>query len=407
MRKFDKTSRYYISTPGIILNSVLIVLFFAMAICLYIFPSKILSQEVINYYSETIFPIIALPFNSFSGFFMQSITELFAVVGSGALLIYVIYFVIKSIVVAVRRGGRSFCKYFLTRIRILASLTLIGVILFQLMIGLNYSRTPMSVRLKLDGVSFNGEGYSCEQYMEALDWAYFEMLSARSELGEDYNGVAHMCTSFDMAVYDANSIILGMDDYFYLGLSPTYVRVKPVMLSYLWSYTGITGFYCAFLGESNINVDYMDILHFPVTLCHEIIHAKGYSREYDANTAAVIACIESSRPDFRYAGYYYIFMNLYGITKEYAEHEGVSIPDYFSYPDFDMVRADIRASAKYDETLDWNELTNFINSFSEDVNDAYLKSNKQDGGTETYQVPPNLYVDFYYTYVPGAGNVSN
>lgn len=399
MKRVDKSGKYYISNKGIIVNSVLIVVFALVAVLIYILPSKLLSRDAIDYYSEHIFPKVALPFNAFSNFFMQSLTETFAVIGSIMLLILIIIFIVQAIIYLVKGGARGFFRYFLTRIRIVMTIALIASIIFQLMIGLNYNRTPVAARLKLDG-----KGYTCDQYLVVLDWAYNEMIAARRELGTDYNGVAHMSTGFEQTVYDANAIIMGMDDYYELGLSPTYVRAKPVALSYFWSYTYISGFYDAMLGEANLNVDYMDVLYFPVTVCHEIIHAKGYSREYDANTAAVLTCVESSRADFRYAGFYYIFMNLYGVTRDYAIHEGIEFPDYTSRPEFQFVMKDISASNMYDESLKNNPFTKFIEDLSEDVNDTYLKSNGQKGGTDTYEVPSNIYVDFYYKYILEAAN---
>lgn len=402
MKRVEKSEKYYISNKGIIINSVLIVVFAALAFIIYYFPAKILSRETIDYYSEFIFPKVALPFNAVSNFFMQSLTEIFAVIGSIMLFILIIIFIVQTIISAVRGGGRGFCRYFLVRIRVVMTIVLIASIIFQLMIGLNYNRTPVATRLKL-----NGEGYTCDQYLTVLDWAYYEMMAARRHLGTDYNGVAHLDSNYEMAVYDANAIIMGMDDYFDLGLSPTYVRAKPVALSYFWSYTYITGFYDAMLGEANLNTDYMDVLDFPVTLCHEIYHAKGYSREYDANTAAVLTCIESSRADFRYAGYYYIFMNLYGVTREYALQEGIEFPDYISRPEFQMVQKDMTASLMYAESLENNPFTKMIEEMSEDVNDTYLKSNGQEGGTETYKVPSNIYVDFYFKYIAEASDAES
>ena len=34
-----------------------------------------------------------------------------------------------------------------------------------------------------------------------------------------------------------------------------------------------------------------------------------------------------------------------------------------------------------------------------DMNNAFLEANGQEGGTETYTVPDNVYVDFYTAYV--------
>lgn len=399
MKRIDKEGENTIGIKSIIINSVLILLLATLSIMAYFMPASYLNYTRAEYYARHIFPYISFPLNSLSNFFMQSLTEMFAVLGGLILIVLLIVFIINCIKKTMNYGVRGLLKYALKRIRIVLSLVLIGVIIFQLMIGINYNRIPVAAQLGLDGKDFE-----CEAYLETLNWAYREMIAARKELGVDYNGVAHMSTSYEQTVYDANAIILGVDDYFDMGLTQTYVRAKPVMLSYLWTYTGIVGFYDALLGEANINVDYMDILDFPVTVCHEIIHVKGYSREYDANTLAIISCIESNRADFRYAGFFYIFSNLYSVTLQYAEHEGLEVPRYTEMEDFDMVRADIEASNMYYDALEDNWITDFIETFSNDVNDTYLESNNQQGGVETYHVPTNIYVDFYYTYVLGANN---
>lgn len=399
MKRCEKNTFEKLTPKGIIMDCVFIVVFAALAIVLYFLPGRLIPQSAVDYYAEHIFPFVAFPINNVTNIFMQSLTEFFAVAGILTIFIIILVVLYRLINAVVTRGVRRFIRRLLKVSKVLSVIALTGVIIFQLMIGLNYNRTPVVSKLGL-----TGQEHDYKEYLMTLDWAYRGMIEARSQLGVDYNGVAHMSTGFEETAYDANAIILGLDDYFGLDLSPNYVRTKPVMLSYLWSYTGIVGFYDAFLGEANINVDYMDILDFPVTVCHEIIHAKGYSREYDANTAAVIACIESPRADFRYAGFYYIFRTLYGTVRDFAIHEGEAIPDYVSNSEFDMVRADIEASYMYEESLDWNALTEFINSFSEDVNNTYLQSNGQDGGTETYHVAPNVYVNFYCTYVMEGSN---
>jgi hypothetical protein len=79
-------------------------------------------------------------------------------------------------------------------------------------------------------------------------------------------------------------------------LSGPDLNAKPVALSHLWSYTGITE--CIpFFGEANVNVD-VPASQLPITICHEISHTRGIAREQDANLAGFLACLNSSRIDF-------------------------------------------------------------------------------------------------------------
>lgn len=211
-----------------------------------------------------------------------------------------------------------------------------------------------------------------------------------------------MSTNFDAIVYDANGIVNAVSNHYDLGMSDNYIRAKAVSLSRLWTYTWIAGAYDPFLCEANINTDYLDILDFPVTVCHELCHAKGYASETDANTIAVLSCINSPRADFRYAGYYYIFNMLYSIVSGYSQAEGVEMMNYLELSDMDMVRRDEIASTRYYESLNKGPIADFIALFSEEVNNAFLESNGQDGGTKTYRVPQNVFVEYYFRYIVDA-----
>lgn len=67
------------------------------------------------------------------------------------------------------------------------------------------------------------------------------------------------------------------------------------------SYLDISGIYCPFTFEANVNVHMNDVL-IPVTMCHELSHLSGYMREDEANFIAFLACLQSDDPEFRYSG---------------------------------------------------------------------------------------------------------
>ena len=388
----DNSDKIPVKTHIIRLGILLLLLMILGAV--YYLPQILIGPGLADMYCRKVFPVVAFLPNSFNTFFLFSLTENIVVCGSVILLVLLIRRIVILIKTLVRRGLNSFMS---SSYKILRNILIVAVcmmLVFQMMHGVNYRRPSIPQVMGLTRAE-----HTYEEYAMALKWAYDGMLSARRQLGEDYNGVAHMTTTFEEAVYDANALMNTVSQEYDYGMSGNYIRAKGVSLSHYWSYTGISGVYDMFLGEANLNTDYLDILYFPVTLCHEITHAKGYARESDANTAAVLACIRSPRADFRYAGYYAIFTDLYNKTASYAKEEGKAMPISLGEPGFEAVVRDIEASHAYDMSLEDNPFTRFVESFSESANNTFLEANGQTGGTQTYIIPTSIYVDYFCIYV--------
>ena len=375
-------------------RTILLMLLIVLIPVSYVLPQMLIRGEAAEFYSRNVFPWVSMLAAAVNGMFLFSLTEMFVVVGSVTLAVLIVMFLIKCIKLMCTRDTRSLIHYVYVVLRNVAIIGIAAALCFELMHGLNYNR--MSVRKSM---TLYSDTRPYEDYAETLLWAYSGMVNARSSLGEDYYGVAHMNSAFEVTVYDANVAVSSVGQHFDLGISPNYIRAKAVWLSRLWGYTDIVGVYDPFLGESNINTDYIDVLHFPVTVCHEITHARGYASETDANTIAILSCINSPRADFRYAGYYYIFMHLWNTVSDYADYEGVAMTDYFSRSDFKPVMRDINAYNEYRESFNTGPIADLISRFSEDVNNAFLESNGQEGGTDTYVVPQDAYVEYYCRYV--------
>ena len=394
MRRSLKDNSDKISIKAACIRCGIVVLLAAVLGAVYYLPQILIAPGIADIYCRKIFPNIAFLPNSFNMYFVFSLTENIVVAGGLILAVLVIRKIVLLIKKLIKKGFVPFANDMYKVIRNILIVAVCMMMVFQMMHGVNYRRPSIP---QIMGLTRKEHTY--EEYAMALKWAYEGMISARMQLGEDYNGVAHMSTSLEQAVYDANGLINTVSKEYDYGMSPNYIRAKGVSLSHYWSYTGITGVYDMFLGEANVNTDYLDILYFPVTLCHEIIHAKGYARESDANTAAVLACIRSPRADFRYAGYYAIFIDLYNKTSSYAEEEGKNMPVSLSDPAFKAVIRDINASRDYDASLADNPFPRFVERFSESANNTFLEANGQEGGTQTYVIPTSIYVDYFCIYV--------
>ena len=355
-----------------------------------IFP-QIMPVSWAEYYHDFMYGYISFVPAAIASMFHFSLTELIVVAGGILLIIGFIAFIVIFILKAAR-GGLG--RFLLGVIKPVISVVLVAVIFFDLMMGIGYRRKTVASYLDLK----RGD-YSYEEYVEVLNWAYRGMVSSRAKIGQDWRGVGHTSRSFESNVRYANSLIDTVAGKYNLSLSINFIRSKPVAASHIWSTTGIVGMYDPILVEANINTDYMDVTSFPMTVCHEICHAKGIAREGDCNLLASLACIHSKDPEFMYAGYYYIFMNLYPVVQDYAKHVGAKPLDYLSFGDMAPVLKDIKASNAYWKSIHDTELAKFIHDLGTSVNNMYLKSNGQQGGVETYHVPDNVYVNFYMTYI--------
>lgn len=363
------------------------------------FCNSFTPRSVADYYCTNIFPYVSIPAQTFNMFFQYSLTENLVVCGTVLLVIGIIAWLVVLIRKCLSKGAGTFLYKSFRNLMIIG---LVLAIIYQAMHGINCRRTRITQDL-----NFVTDELTFDDYCDALKWAYTGMIEARSHLGEDYNGVAHMQENFENSAMYACSLLDAFSDKYDLPLSRNYVRAKPVSLSHYWSYTHIVGVYDCFLGEANINTGYMGVNEFPITVCHELCHAKGYASETDCNIIAALACCSSTRADFRYAGYYEIFWNLYFVSESIAKKTDQVVPQYRATSEMMPVYRDANASNMYWDRIDEEveeirkKLGIDIAEASNNANDAFLKSNGENG-VETYQVPDSVYVRFYLTHVKGA-----
>ena len=383
MKRYYKNSpvlKYFIWIPvSLILTAVFMII------------PYLLPAGAADYYGAVIFPKIAVMANVFNSCFQMSLTENLVVLAG----VFAVPALIIFIAVMIKRllGKGSAIRFLLKVVSVVLIIAAFLTLVFQLMHGINYRRTPVSKRLNIATGT-----YTIDDYREALQWAYLNMIEARSKLGEDYNGVAHMSMSFEVAAGYANNLVDAFGEEYDLGLSSNFVRGKPVSLSKYWSLTHIVGMYDPFLGEANINTGYMDITSFCMTICHELSHAKGYASETDCNIIGALACIRANKPEFRYAGFFYIFWSLFDVVYKDVVHNGNKMPQYINAVQMAPVYRDMKASRDYWKKIDDMFFAKEISSVSESANDTFLKVNGN-GGVSSYKVPGNVYLNYYLKYV--------
>jgi hypothetical protein len=239
---------------------------------------------------------------------------------------------------------------------------------FLVVWGLNYERLPYATSAGLDTRPASADELAalCRDLTD-------EANRAREGVAEDREGVVRLTDGPAGALARTPAGFQALDQISG-GFTSRCARPKPVVASVLMSYLGISGIYFPFTGEPNVNVSVPDP-ELPFTASHELAHQRGYAREDEANYLASLACRAHPDRDFRYSGAL--------LATLYASSALGSV-------DRDAV-AEIRVLRSPGVSRDVEALAAWLRRFSgpimdaaHDVNNAYLRSQGQRGGTLSY-----------------------
>lgn len=156
-------------------------------------------------------------------------------------------------------------------------------------------------------------------------------------------------------------------------------RAKRIVNKTIMSEMHIVGVTFAPFGEVNVNGNENN-LYLPHTLAHEMAHAKGVMREYQADIVASYVLISSDDDYLRYGAL--------------AQCLGSALSIVSSYPDSNEAYAELKSKIN---TGIYKEISNYhafyakyshLDEFGEWFNDLYLKLQKQEEGTGSYVKPP-------------------
>ncbi|MBE5730674.1 MAG: DUF3810 domain-containing protein [Clostridiales bacterium] len=165
-------------------------------------------------------------------------------------------------------------------------------------------------------------------------------------------------------------------DYF-LDYTP---KAKAIVSKNIMSHMHITGVFFAPFGEANIN-PLTPACSMPVTVAHELAHAKGVMREDEANLVAYWVTVTSDNPYLRYSGYRACYSYMFNIVS------------YFDSDKANELYASIDECIKKEWTLSaefWSQYT-LLHDITDWFNDLYLKLQGQKEGTGSYNesvIPP-------------------
>lgn len=168
---------------------------------------------------------------------------------------------------------------------------------------------------------------------------------------------------------------------------PTDTGVKALLSSPLLAKTGTTGMFLCLTGESGVSTHTYPV-SLPFTMCHEISHRMAIAREDEANFAAFLACCESDRAEFQYAGYYNAFLYCYNALYKEDPQAAAKVWEGLE----EAVADDMHRATRHYQSLR-NETAAAV---TDRVYDGYLKSFSVEEGVQSYGAVADLLLIWYF-----------
>ena len=233
-----------------------------------------------------------------------------------------------------------------------------------------------------DRSGIRAEEVSLADLTAVTAWFAENLAESADDVPRDAAGL--FSVSLDDIFAESTAIYEGAEDLFpFLEFED---RVpKRMFFSKVMSAMNFTGVYCAFTGESNINVDPPACL-IPSTIAHELAHQRGIASEQECNFLAVLASTTSGSPVYEYSGWLMGYIHLGNALYEGSPEAWRTIREGLP----DTVKADLDANNAY-----WASFEGAAGNTSQKVYDTILKSFGQEDGIRSYGMVADLLVAYY------------
>jgi len=313
------------------------------------------SEDFRAIYGEKIYPFMSGTLNFLFSQTRTSVAEIVLIAFAALLAASVIGTILKLLFG--RRKGRAFVSFIVNLLCVASAV----YFLFTVTCGINYYRDSFAEIEHLD------TSESTESELVALAESLVSRLN-EADASFDRNYQSFDDTSDRAVTYFATLAEM------YPSLQGEYGAPKAVNFFGMMSYSQITGFFFPFTYEANVN-DSIPKMSLPATMCHELVHLRGFMREDEANYIAYLACVESGDPEFVYSGLLLAYSYTANALYSQNPQSYITVSSELN----DNVKADLHERQNY-----WEKYEGIVAEVSDKVNDTYLKVNAQSDGTKSY-----------------------
>jgi hypothetical protein len=257
------------------------------------------------------------------------------------------------------------------------------VALFYLLWGFNYSRPTLDEKLDWtlpERVTIEELDSLILQTVFAANEAYREIHRVEdagepTRLGDDSKAVEDRIVEGWVAARTK----LGLSSH-----TGFYGRAKTPALTPLLERLGVAGYYFPYTAEANLRGG-IPALDQPKMLAHEKAHQRGVAREAEANFWGYLACTHSTDPHARYSAFVFAQRQLMlGMMRAHPDRllelVRLRLPG---------VQRDIDDSRRY-----WASFRGRGTRVGTAVNNAFLRTNRVEGGVENYSMSALFFVAY-------------
>lgn len=325
--------------------------------------------------SRGLYKIISTPIGFISSLLPISFTELLVVLAIPLVVLLTVMFVRRLKISDNKR------KTAVKAARCTAGFLSFALLMYMICHGANYYRQNIADLMQLDTSQKDAD-----QLAAVCVYLAQQASEIREELPLDENGCVMLPESLTAELSRTNNGYAPLVKKYPWLWTPV-SRQKPVMLSYWWSYTGITGMYFPFFVECNVNIEQPDYL-IPFTAAHESAHSRGIALEDECNFLAFLSCINSEYPEFRYSGYAQAYKYCANALYTYDIELWSAVQAYVS----DGMRNDLIALNEYIDKFDGE-----VRQTASAANDTFIKVQGVQDGSLSYNRVTELILAYYYT----------
>jgi len=321
-------------------------------------------------YGRTVGPNIAWVLSRVTGAVPLSVAEMILVIAAGAALAMSV----RGVVAAVRRR-RGVLNLLAGGALVLAQATGIVVGLFYLLWGFQYSRPPLERRLGWPAGPHATPAVLADlaaEMVDATNQAYLDV-HGTDDAGEPtaLPDPAAMESVLEEGWRRAAQIA----DIPGPPASRIYGPVKrPWIVSRALDWMGISGFYFPFTGEANVNRG-LPAASYPHTAAHEKAHQRGINPEDEANFLGFLAAACAPDPLSHYSACLFAQRQLLR-TLWYLDNPTARTLVEQRLPG---VQRDVNDINAY-----WAQFQGPVQDASRATNDAFLRTNRVEGGVHSY-----------------------
>jgi Protein of unknown function (DUF3810) len=342
--------------------------------------ASLMSEEVEAFYSQYVFYYITRGLSSVNKYVKGvALGEIF-------FALVAIWFGLWSLWYLRRSFRRETRLYNVVKVFFLQMLWAMGILVpvFLAFWGLNYQRLPLAETLAFDRTPTRaGE-------LESIGLQIVSGVNTNYDLSRGSGD----STSVRPATASRDTIFKAIEQAFQsetlIGDASrgAFSDPKPLALSRLTSWAGISGFYIPFTGEVTFNAD-VPAFDLPMVIAHHKAHQRGYAREDEANFIGYIVCVNSTEPSVRYSGYLYGLKVLEVLSKGNLDRYNDLLSRINEGP-----RADLRERSAFWERMK----SSLLGAVSRRTFSAYLRVNRVPGGVKNYDEDVPLIIGYYLKY---------